>query len=354
MEPQKINNILPEVVEKIEQKKEEVKKEKQTFAITKKENNIPMEQNCLELGLILNTSSEEQKTGVAKRKLGNGKYVSIEATRTGELCRREDITTLLACFMLLQHSGKRKGNSFETTYYQISKILDGAGGFQYKDIQKSLGRLQENNVETNFWWDNTSGKRIIQEKFHFLTRISDREQKVVKISFDEEIAKSMEIGYVKFLKKRELSDILKIKSYHAKALILLFIKRFGGSSFIPEYKVDTILEYLGVKNRYDKLPIKKKNFNIKRTIIPAVQEAANFLGFSVTYNDTGEKDVKGNIIPDPKGQEKIRFYKEQEYLFAETTKSGAKENSLTPEERNLLEKKQKELEESIEKTNKNS
>ncbi len=57
-----------------------------------------------------------------------------------------------------------------------------------------------------------------------------------------------------------------------------------------------------------------ENKEIKRTIIPAVKEAVKFLGYTVTYNDTGAKNEKGEIIRDPKGEEKFRFYKERQEL----------------------------------------
>jgi hypothetical protein len=309
--------------------------------------------NALELGLVFNTTKEEQEKGIARRQLGNGKYVEIRAIVGKELCKREDISTFLICFLLLQHSNKRKGYSFETTYYQIGKMFEGTGGSQYKEIEKSLARLQENSVETNFWWDNGSGKRVIRAKFHWISSQFDEEKGFVRINLDEEIAKNMEKGYIKFLEEKGLKEILKIKSYFAKTLILLFIKRFSESGYIPEYKVNTILEYLGVKEKYDNYKMFIKRQAIKRTIIPAVQEAADFLGYSITYNDTGEKDGNGNPIPDPKGEEKFRFFKKQEGLFAETTKNISGENVLTAEERNMLEKKQKEILGKIEKTNKN-
>ncbi len=312
---EKFKNIVNQIVKDIKEKKEEIQTEQQNYSITKKEDTVSLEQNTVELMLVLNTSPEEQEKGIAKRELGNGKYIKIEATRTGELCKREDITTLLICFLLFKHADKRQGYSFETTYYRITQMLGvKKGGWQYKEIKDSLRRLKQNNVETNFWWDTISGERIDISNFNFLGRIDEnKEKELLQISFDKYVAKSMEEGYIKFLEEKNLKDILKIKSYFAKVLVLLFIKRFWDET-PRQIQIDTILEYLGVKERYQQLPRYKRNFEIKRTIIPSVTEAAKFLGYSVTYNDTGAKNEKGEIIRDPKGEEKFRFRKEQPNL----------------------------------------
>ncbi len=308
---EKIGNIVNQIVGNVKEKREEIKTEQKEYAIAKKEETVPVEQNTLELMLVLNTTHEEQEKGIARRELSDGRYIEIRKIVGRELCKREDITTLLVCFILMKHSVKRSGYSFETTYYQISQMLGGAGGSVYRDIKSSLKRLSDNKVETNFWWDTIFGERIDISNFNFLGRIDEnKEKELLRITFDKYVAKSMEKGYIKFLEEKNLKDILKIKSYFAKTLVLLFIKRFWEGNPMP-HNLDTILEYLGVKERYKNLPRWRRNNYIKRTIIPAVKEAARFLGYTATYNDTGTKNEKGEITPDPKGEEKFRFYKEQ-------------------------------------------
>ncbi len=311
---EKIGNIVNQIVKDVKEKKEEIKTEQKEYAIAKKEDTVSVEQNTMELMLVLNTTQEEQEKGIARRELGNGRYIEIQALRYGELCKREDITTLLVCFLLLKHAEKRKGCSFETTYYQISRMLGGTGGKDYKDIKNSLDRLSDNKLKTNFWWDTIAGERITKSKFSFLSRTDESETKEhLRIIFDRYVAESMEQGYIKFLEEKNLKDILKIKSYFAKTLVLLFMKRFWEGNPMP-HNLDTILEYLGIKEKYKNLPRWRRNDYIKRHIIPAVQEAARFLGYTAIYNDTGAKNEMGEIIRDPKGEEKFRFYKEQQKL----------------------------------------
>ncbi len=310
---EKIGSIINQTVANIKEKTQKIKKEQQNYAIAKKETKVPVEQNTLEMAIVLQTSPQEQKEGIARREFKNGDYVEIRKVVGKFLCRREDITTLLACFILFKHSENKHGYSFETTYYKLNQMLGDIGGWQYKNIRESLSRLSENNIETNFWWDKGKKERVVRNTFHFLNSKAEIDEEKLKISFDEEIAKSMEQGYIKFLEEKDLKDILKIRSPFAKTLVLLFIKRFWEGSPTPHH-INTILEYLGLKDKYEKFPRWKKNKYIRQSIIPAIQEAAKFLGYTVTYNDTGVKNEKGEIIQDPKGEEKFRFYKERQEL----------------------------------------
>lgn len=312
---EKIGGIITQVVKEVKEKNKEIKKEQQNYIITKKKETVPIEQNALELMGVLNTTKEEQEKGIAKRNLGNEKYIEIRAAVGKELCKREDIATLLVCFLFLKHhSTVKKRYTFETSYRQFIEMLGlDSGGWQEKEIKKSLDRLVSNFITTNFWWDTIDGERIVKSSFHFLGGIDEGEEKSLRITLAEHIAKSMEAGYLKFLEEHKLKDILKIRSYFAKTLVLLFLKRFWENN-TREIFINTILEFLGVKKKYNTLSTKRRNENIKRYIIPAVQEAADFVGFAVTYNDTGTKNEQGEAIRDPKGEEKFRFTKKQTEL----------------------------------------
>jgi hypothetical protein len=285
MEPEKISEIMPRV--KVEKKPQE---EVMQFPVAKKETSqIPTSMQAMELSLIFNTSPEERKQGWCKRRLKNDYHVEARAIipKPGtepNLVREEDLNTLLTCFLLLKHSRiKPSKYTFETTPYQILKFLGGnTGGNLYADLKESLGRLQANRISTNFWWDTVNGERAIKNDFHFLNSVREGEQKSLRISLSEDIVESLEHGYVKLLTESFMRGILRLRG-HAKVLSLFLIKLLGYKSR-QDLNLRTVLRYLGVENRWSKLPPFRFNDNIKRTIIPAMEKAARAIGLSCVYN----------------------------------------------------------------------
>ena len=83
------------------------------------------------------------------------------------------------------------------------------------------------------------------------------EEESVRISFSEDIAKSMEMGYIRWLEDKKLKDILRLRG-HAKVLVLFFLKRIGQEK-LGVYTMESVLEYLGVKEKYEKMPTMYKN-----------------------------------------------------------------------------------------------
>ena len=261
------------------------KKEKQAMMIVKKEKKdwLPVEQNSMELSPIFNTSKAEQEKGVVRRELGRGRYIQISKDIKGNLIHFEDLSTLVACFLLLKHSRKRKGYSFETSYYQFLSIVgEGRGGKDYKKLEQSLRRLQSCNITTNFWFDTISGKRITLATFNFLDGVDEGEEQSLRISLSEHIVKSMEMGYLRWLEENELKEILHLRGY-AKVLALFLLKRTNNGPGV-KFILDRILEVLGVKEKYGKLPKHRFNFYIKRRIIKAIERASNTIGYGSKYN----------------------------------------------------------------------
>ncbi len=314
---EKIEYLAKKVVNKaIEQKQ---KKETEATRIvnlskTKGKNNLPVEQNTMEFASVFNTTKEEQKEKKVVRYLpglnpkGERRFVKFgTGTLEGnELVRLEDLNTFLACFLLLQHTDKRKGYSFESSYNKLAKdVFDvpdscPAGGREIEKVKKSLNRLSTCIMETNFWWDKIGNERVVKSINHLMS-YREGEEESVCISFSEDIAKSMEMGYIRWLEDKKLKDILRLRGY-TKVLVLFLMKRIGQGK-LGVYTMDSILEYLGVKEKYEKMSTKYKNREIKRTILPAIEKAVKVLGLSY-------KTVPENKIP-----EKIFISKEQKYFF---------------------------------------
>jgi len=261
------------------------KKEKQAMMIVKKEKKdwLPVEQNSMELSPIFNTSKEEQERGVIRRKLGNNRYIEVGSPVNSELVRNEDLVTLLSCFLLLKHSEKR-GRSFETSYDQFFTLFDRGegGGWRYERLKKSLERLQSNYATTNFWFDTINGERITLTKFHFIDGVDEGEKKSLRISLSEHIVKSMERGYLRWLEENELKEILHLRKF-ARVLALFLLKRTNSGPGV-KFGLDKVLDILGVKEKYKKLPKFRRNENIKRYVIPAVERASNTIGYGSKYN----------------------------------------------------------------------
>lgn len=296
MKPVKISEIIPRIKAEKKLRDEKVKKETQ-FPIAKKETSrIPTPMQAMELSLIFNTSSEERKQRWCQRSLKNDYYIKAAAPTANDpdqpgLIREEDLNTLLVCFLLLKHSRvKLDKYTFETTPYQITKIFkqpteegkEFKGGKDYEWLRNSLRRMQANKIETNFWWDTVNGERVIQNNFSFLSSVTAGEQRSLRITFAPEMLRSLEQGYVKFLEEKSLLEILKLRG-HAKVLTLFLLKLLGHKPQ-QDLNLQTVLRYLGVENRWSKLPPFRFNDNIKRTIIPAMERAAKAIGLSCVYN----------------------------------------------------------------------
>jgi hypothetical protein len=290
MEPGKISEIIPKI--SAEKKLQNKKTEEETqFPVAKKESpKIPTPMQAMELSLIFNTSPEERNQGWCKRYLKNDYYIEARALipdpeSEPDLVRGEDLSTLLCCFLLLKHSKAGPSKyTFETSVYQMLLQLGDqpTGEERYKRIRNSLSRLARNSIFTNFWWDTINGERIIKNEFHFLGSVAEGEQKSLRISLSPEIVESLERGYMKLLEESSLLDIIKLRG-HAKVLALFLLKLLG-SKPQQDLKLKTVLRYLGVENRWSKLPPFRFNDNIKRTIVPAMEKAAKAIGLSCAYN----------------------------------------------------------------------
>ncbi|MDO9576068.1 MAG: replication initiator protein A [bacterium] len=261
------------------------REEKQAMMVVKKEKKkwLPVEQNSMELSLVFNATKEEQEKGVVRRKLGNERYIQVSKDIQGELIKPEDLLTFLGCFLLLKHSGK-KGRSFETSYNQFFTLFgeERGGGWGYKRLKQSLERLQTNNITTNFWFDTISGKRITLQKFHFLETVGEGEEQSLRVRLSEDIVKSMEMGYLRWLEENELKEILHLKKF-ARVLALFLLKRTNNGPGV-KFSLNKILDILGVKEKYEKLPGHRFNFYVKRTIIPAVEKASKTIRYGSKYD----------------------------------------------------------------------
>ena len=289
MEPEKISGIISEMNVVKELQKEKKKREKQLIVVREESSKIPTSMQAMELSLVFNTSLDERKQGWCKRYLKSDYYVEARAVipepeSEPDLIREEDLNTLLVCFLLLKHSRiKPSKYTFETTPYQITKFFgEDIGGRQYADLKESLSRLQANRISTNFWWDTVNGERAIKNDFHFLNSVREGEEKSLRISLSEDIVESLEHGYVKLLTESSLRGILKIRG-HAKVLALFLLKLLGYKSH-QDLNLKTVLRYLGVENKYNKLPGYRFRFYISKMITPAVEKAAKVIGFTCAYN----------------------------------------------------------------------
>lgn len=173
--------------------------------------------------------------------------------------------------------------TFETSYYQMTKIIEKAlSGQQYEDLKKSLRRLKSNNLTTNFWWDTILGQRIIQMDFSFLASVGEGEEEKLKITLDPNIAKSLEEGYLKLLEENDLQQIVRLRGY-AKVLALYLLQLIGHKSK-QILNIETVLRYLGLEGKYNKLPKKYFNRNVKKVIEPAMERACGIFGYTATYD----------------------------------------------------------------------
>jgi hypothetical protein len=263
--------------------------------IENKKSEIAVEQNSLELVVVFSTSPEEQKKGWCKRELGKDRYIQVQTVVETDknssigLIRETDVSTLLMVFLLLKHATiKPSKYSFETTPYQILKFFGKElNDKNYKDLKDSLLRLAGNFVTTNFWWDTINKERTVKKYFHFLGSVGEGEKKSLKISINEDIVKSFEAGYIKYLGERNLVEILKLQGY-AKILALYFLKLIGEKTNF-EQNLDTILKLLGKEEKYKTYSARELNKNVKRIIVPAVKKALEVIGFDCFYNNKERK-----------------------------------------------------------------
>jgi hypothetical protein len=142
--------------------------------------------------------------------------------------------------------------------------------------------MQSNHIETNFWWDTINGERIIKNNFNFVSSVVEGEKKSLRISLNRDIVESLEKGYVKFLTESSLRDILKLRG-HAKVLALFLLKLVGSKSR-QDLNLRTVLKYLGVEDKYNKLPGYRFRFYVSKMITPAMEKAAKAIGLSCAYN----------------------------------------------------------------------
>jgi len=199
METEKIGDITKRIVKEVINEKKEQKIEKDSTRIvnlskTKSKNNLSVEQNTLEFASVFNTTKEEQEKKIATRYLHGlnpqreRKFVKFgTGTLEGnELVKLEDLNTLLACFLLLQHTDKRKGYSFETSYNKLAKLVFDvpdsrpAGGREIAEIKKSLNRLSVCIMETNFWWHKIGNERIVKKSL--ILWLMKKEKKNLSVS----------------------------------------------------------------------------------------------------------------------------------------------------------------------------
>jgi len=93
----------------------------------------------------------------------------------------------------------------------------------------------------------------------------------------------MEHGYLRWLEENKLKEILHLRGY-ARVLVLLLMKRINDGPGV-RYKLENILDILGVREMYEKLPGYRFNFYVKRRIIPAIEKAAGMIGYICTYKN---------------------------------------------------------------------
>jgi hypothetical protein len=292
MEPEKISSIISGM--KVDGKRQEgqVKKKKQKKYLPVVQNvnsKVPTSMHAMELGLIFNTSSGERERRSCERVLRNGYYIRAAAPTDSipgqpGLIKEEDLSTLLVCFLLLQHSGAKPSKyTFETTPYQITKLFGGTiGGENYTKLKNSLDRLVANYVSTNFWWDKVLGQRIDESNFHFLEGVDKGQDKALRITLGSKIVESLEKGYLRILEESDLKHIIKLRG-HAKVLALFFIKLLGYKTE-QALNLKTVLRYLGMEEKWSNLPVFRFNRNVKRSVIPSMEKASSAIGFSCAYN----------------------------------------------------------------------
>jgi len=299
--PERVGKIINQTEAGRELQREKNRQKKQLAKTEKRRNYpVPTEMHSMELSPIFNTTLAEREKGWCKRTLWNGKY--IEAGKSGlpsdkGLIRGEDLSVLLGCFLFLKHTNKIKYDkyTFETTPYQILKLFgenkdiqrDITGGKDYQRLRNSLNRLQSNNISTNFWWNTIKKERTVKYNFHFLESVGEGEQKSLRVRLSKDIADSIEKGYVKYLKKNSLLNIIRLRG-HAKILALYLLKLAGHKKDL-EQNLDTVLRLLGLEEKYKKMEKRYFNRYVKEVIVPAMERASETIGFYCKYREEEKK-----------------------------------------------------------------
>ena len=298
--PETIKKILGRTEVGRELQREKDRQKKQLVRSEKKRNySVPTEMHSMELSLIFNTTLAEREKGWCRRDLWNGRYIEAGKSKLPNdkgLIQGEDLSVLLGCFLFLKHS-KTKHNkyTFETTPYQILRLFgedkdiqrDITGGRDYQRLRDSLNRLQSNNISTNFWWDTIKGERVIKYNFHFLESVGEGEQKTLRVRLSKDIADSIEKGYVKYLRKNSLLNIIRLRG-HAKILALYLLKLAGHKKEL-EQNLETVLRLLGLEEKYKRMEKRYFNRYVKEVVAPAMERASKTIGFHCEYRGEEKK-----------------------------------------------------------------
>lgn len=301
--PKVIKDILYQTQIGKKLQKEKKKYHGQLTNIEKRKNYpVLTEMHSMELSPIFATTFEEREKGWCRRNLGDGKYIEAGRTKLPDdkgLIREEDLSVLLICFLFLKHTKTNRDKyTFETTPYQILKIFGEdkeiqkdikglIGGKNYQRLRDSLSRLLNNSISTNFWWDTINGERIVKYDFHFLDSVGEGEAKSLRISLSKDIADSIEKGYIRYLKRNSLLEIIRLRG-HAKILALYLLKLAGYKKEL-EQNLNTILKLLGLEEKYKGMEKKYFNRYVKEVIVPAMEKASAVIGFHCEYKTEEEK-----------------------------------------------------------------
>ena len=298
--PEAIGKILNQTGIGRELQREKNRQKRQLARVKKKKNYpVPTEMHSMELSPIFNTTLAERKKGWCRRDLWNGKYIEAGKSKLPNdkgLIQGEDLSVLLGCFLFLKHTKtKHDKYTFETTPYQMLRLFgedediqkDITGGRDYQRLRDSLSRLQSNNISTNFWWDTIKRERIVKYSFHFLESVGEGEQKSLRIRLSKDIADSIEKGYVKYLTKNSLLNIIRLRG-HAKILALYLLKLAGYKKEL-EQNLETILRLLGLEDKYKRMEKRYFNRYTKEIIIPAMKRASETIGFHCEYKKEEKK-----------------------------------------------------------------
>lgn len=320
-------------------------KKERDIIVERKDSKVLASTQAMELSLVFNSSAEEKKQGWCKRFLGRGKYVEAralipEAGKDPDFFCSEDLSTLLMCFLILKHAKNKIGKyTFETTRYQMMKLLgDDTGGKVYARLKDSLDRLQANNITTNFWWSTVLGQRVTETKFHFLESVTKGEKDTLQVTLGQKIVESLEQGYFKLLEESGLKKIIKLRG-HAKVLALYIIQLIGRKEeqFLD---LNTVLRYLGLEEKYNKLPGHRFTYYVRKMVVPAMGKACETIGYICSY-DKEEKqfhierktqqmelplpDLLENRLPD---QTDPALQQRRNTLFKQLVNMGVDDNGI--------------------------
>jgi len=291
--PETIGKILNQTEIGKELQREKDRQKKQLVRTVKKRKQIaPVEQNVMEFSSVFATTPEDRKKGYFKISLKNGKYAEIRAVipkdgKQPDLIQEGDLDVLLLCFLIAKD---KKDYTFETSNYAMASLLEGRekglpkSGYDRTKTKNALRRLASNLITTNFWFNTINGERIIRNNFHFLDSLGEGEEDTYRIRLSKDIAESLRRGYRKSV---DLEKVFRLCGY-AKFLCLYLMKRIGTKKEF-EHNLGTVLKVLGLESKWGKLPKFRLNFYVKRTIIPAMEQASETIGFHCEYKKEEKK-----------------------------------------------------------------